>query len=293
MKKTESITVVTGGCGFIGHHLVNRLVDIGKTVVVFDNLSTGKRERLPEGVQFYQLDLTVDDFPTLENVDAIYHLAATTSVEESLQNPEKYKSNILTATKRLLIWARDMEARRIVMASTAAVYGNPTVIPTHEGVPVNPMSPYAEYKWRAEQHLAHCHGKGITTAALRFFNVFGEGQPKTGSYAPAVARFMDQYNRWEPITVTGDGLQTRDYVYVKDIGAALIIAMASKNHFILNLGSGEELSILEIAESFGGEIIHIDPRVEPRQSCADIKMASIELGWTPTMSVIKWIHENK
>jgi UDP-glucose 4-epimerase len=289
----DKITVVTGGCGFIGHHLVNRLIDIGKTVVVFDNLSTGKKERLPEGVKLYKLDLTIDELPNLENVDAIYHLAATTSVEESLQNPAKYKNHILNATRRLLLWAKDMNARRVVMASTAAVYGDPSIIPTHEGVPVNPISPYAEYKWRAENHLAHCHGKGLTTSCLRFFNVFGEGQPTSGSYAPAVARFMAQYENFEPITVTGDGSQTRDYIYVKDIVAALIIAMTRDNFFILNLGSGEELTILEIAESFGGEITHIPARKEPYQSCADIKMASIELGWTPTKNIIKWIHENK
>jgi UDP-glucose 4-epimerase len=287
------ITIVTGGCGFIGHHLVNRLVDIGKTVVVFDNLSTGKKERLPEGVKFYKLDLTIDELPILENVDAIYHLAATTSVEESLQNPAKYKNHILNATRRLLLWAKDVGARRVVMASTAAVYGDPLIIPTHEGVPVNPMSPYAEYKWRAENHLAHCHGKGLTTSCLRFFNVFGEGQPTTGSYAPAVARFMTQYENFEPITVTGDGSQTRDYIYVKDIVAALIIAMTRDNFFILNLGSGEELTILEIAEAFGGEIQFIPKRNEPYQSCADIKMATVELGWTPTKNIIKWIHENK
>lgn len=289
----DKITIVTGGCGFIGHHLVNRLVDIGKTVVVFDNLSTGKKERLPEGVKFYKLDLTIDELPILENVDAIYHLAATTSVEESLQNPTKYKNHILNATRRLLLWAKDVGARRVVMASTAAVYGDPSVIPTHEGVPVNPISPYAEYKWRAENHLAHCHGKGLTTSCLRFFNVFGEGQPTTGSYAPAVARFMTQYENFEPITVTGDGSQTRDYIYVKDIVAALIIAMAKDNFFILNLGSGEELTILEIAEAFGGEIQFIPKRNEPYQSCADIRMATIELGWTPTKNIIKWIHENK
>jgi len=289
----DKITVVTGGCGFIGHHLVNRLVDIGKTVVVFDNLSTGKKERLPEGVKLYKLDLTIDELPNLENVDAIYHLAATTSVEESLQNPAKYKNHILNATRRLLLWAKDMNARRVVMASTAAVYGDPSIIPTHEGVPVNPISPYAEYKWRAENHLAHCHGKGLTTSCLRFFNVFGEGQPTSGSYAPAVARFMAQYENFEPITVTGDGSQTRDYIYVKDIVAALIIAMTRDNFFILNLGSGEELTILEIAESFGGEITFVPKRNEPYQACADIKMASIELGWTPTKNIIKWIHENK
>jgi UDP-glucose 4-epimerase len=289
----DKITVVTGGCGFIGHHLVKRLVDIGKTVVVLDNLSTGRFTDMPEGATLYKMDLTIDAFPNLQNVDAIYHLAATTSVEESLSNAPKYKANILSATKRLLIWAADINARRIVMASTAAVYGDPAIIPTHEGVPVNPMSPYAEYKWRAENHLAHCHGKGLTTACLRFFNVFGEGQPTSGSYAPAVARFMTQYNAFEPITVTGDGSQTRDYIYVKDVVAALIMAMSRDNFFILNIGSGEELSILEVAESFGGEIQFVPKRNEPYQSCADIKMATIELGWTPSTSIISWIKKNK
>ena len=289
----DKITIVTGGCGFIGHHLVKRLVDIGKTVVVLDNLSTGRFTDMPEGATLYKMDLTVDAFPTLENVDAIYHLAATTSVEESLSNAPKYKANILSATKRLLIWAADINARRIVMASTAAVYGDPSIIPTHEGVPVNPMSPYAEYKWRAENHLAHCHGKGLTTSCLRFFNVFGEGQPTSGSYAPAVARFMTQYENFEPITVTGDGSQTRDYIYVGDIVAALIMAMAKDNFFILNLGSGQELTILEIAEAFGGEIQFVPKRNEPYQSCADIKMATIELGWTPSKNIITWINKNK
>jgi UDP-glucose 4-epimerase len=289
----DKITVVTGGCGFIGHHLVKRLVDIGKTVVVLDNLSTGRFTDMPEGATLYKMDLTIDEFPNLQNVDAIYHLAATTSVEESLSNAPKYKANILSATKRLLIWAADINARRIVMASTAAVYGDPSIIPTHEGVPVNPMSPYAEYKWRAENHLAHCHGKGLTTACLRFFNVFGEGQPTSGSYAPAVARFMTQYSDFEPITVTGDGSQTRDYVYVKDVVAALIMAMSRDNFFILNIGSGEELSILEVAEAFGGEIQFIPKRNEPYQSRADIKMATIELGWTPSTNIISWIKKNK
>jgi len=108
-----------------------------------------------------------------------------------------------------------------------------------------------------------------------------------------VARFMTQYNDFEPITVTGDGSQTRDYVYVKDVVAALIMAMSRDNFFILNIGSGEELSILEVAEAFGGEIQFIPKRNEPYQSCADIKMATIELGWTPSTSIISWIKKNK
>lgn len=290
-KKMQNITIVTGGCGFIGFHLVNRLVEIGKTVVVLDNLSTGKNVQMPEGATLYKMDLTIDDFPNLQNVDDIYHLAATTSVEESLVNPSKYQSNILLATRRLLKWSVDIKARRVVMASTAAVYGNPSIIPTNENVVTNPMSPYAEYKLKAESYISYHHTKDLTTACLRFFNVFGEGQPTTGSYAPAVARFINQYNNSELITITGDGLQTRDYVYIKDVVNALVMAMSTNKHFIANVGSGRELTILEIAKAFDSGITFIPKRNEPNRSCADITLIKHELGWEPCENVISWIEK--
>lgn len=291
----QRVQIVTGGAGFIGHHLVNTLIERGEWVIVIDNLSTGKVERVPKSVKLLKLDLSVDEIPNLPyQIDTVYHLAATTSVEESLVNPNKYKNHILNATTRVLLWAANQGARRVVMASTAAVYGNPEWIPTPEYNKTNPLSPYAEWKLEAERVMESFHAPGtMTTACLRFFNVFGEGQPSTGSYAPAVARFMKQYESYNPITVTGDGSQTRDYVYVKDIVDGLIKAAEKDHHFVVNLGSGEELSILEIAEAFGGEIMFIPPRIEPKRSCADITEAWTELGWKPSTNVIKWIHQIK
>ena len=291
----QRVQIVTGGAGFIGHHLVNALLDRGETVIIIDNLSTGVAKRIPNGVKLLKLDLSVDQIPELPyQVDTVYHLAATTSVEESLKNSNKYKHHILNATTRLLLWAGNQGARRVIMSSTAAVYGNPGSIPTSELDKTNPLSPYAEWKLEAERIMASFHMPGVmTTACLRFFNVFGEGQPMSGSYAPAVARFMEQYEQFLPITVTGDGTQTRDYVYVKDIVDGLIRASLNEDHFILNLGSGEELSMIDIADAFGGEITFIPARNEPKRSCADITEAWSQLGWKPSINVIKWIHQTK
>lgn len=291
----QRVQIVTGGAGFIGHHLVRTLLEKGERVIVIDNLSTGKIERIPEGVTLLKLDLSNEEIPAVGyDVDVVYHLAATTSVEESLSDPVKYKSNILDATNLVLKWSLKQNARRVVMASTAAVYGNPDVIPTSEQVKCDPLSPYAEWKLESEKLMKLFHSPGkMTTSCLRFFNVFGEGQPSTGSYAPAVARFIRQYEQQEPITVTGNGSQTRDYVYVKDIVNGLIKAGEKDTHFVVNLGSGEELTILDIAKAFNREINFIAPRIEPKRSCADITKASLELGWKPTTNVIKWIHQIK
>lgn len=291
MKKA----LVTGGAGFIGHHLVNLLLSKNYQVEVWDNLSVGKIERVPDGVEFKQLDLTYDIFPE-DNFDVVFHLAAPTSVQESLENPNKYEQGCYMATKRLLDWSVTRGVKGFMMASTSAIYGNPKEIPLKETSPINPMSPYAEGKLRAEQLMKSYRDRyDIDCTALRLFNVYGEGQHDSGSYAPAVALFMKQFEAFNPITVTGDGLQTRDYVYVGDVVRAFVMASEKPSPIfrMMNVGTGDEISIKEIAESFGGEIIYVEPRIEPKRSVADTYKIKKELGWQYNQSLLAWIEDNK
>ena len=294
--------LVTGGAGFIGHHLVNLLFEKGYEVEVWDNLSTGKLDRLlkaipvRKSVEFKKLDLTYDLLPEVEGVDVVFHLAATTSVQESLENPQKYEQHCYMTTKRMLDWCLNNRVKGFVFASTAAVYGEPVEVPVVESIELNPMSPYAEWKLKSEHLIAaYQNNFGMNCTALRLFNVYGEGQPSSGSYAPAVALFLKQFEAFEPITVTGDGLQTRDYIYVKDVARAFVTAAEkpSPTFRVMNVGTGEELTILEIAEAFGGEIKHISARKEPRRSCANTNKIKKELGWSSSETVLSFINKIK
>ena len=287
--------IVTGGAGFIGHHLVNLILQNGHEVEVWDDLSTGKRERIPEGVTFRQINIGLDVLPNIK-ADWVFHLAAPVSVQESLENPYKYEQGCYMNTKRVIDWAIGHGVKDFAFASTAAVYGEPDILPVNETDVLNPMSPYAEWKLNSEYLLKNWNERfGIRCTALRLFNVFGEGQHDSGSYAPAVALFLKQFEAFNPITVTGDGLQTRDYIYVGDVVRAFLSAMEhpSPDFRVMNVGTGEETTILEIAEAFGGEIKHIEPRLEPRRSCANANLVKKNLGWQPNKSIISWINEIK
>lgn len=289
--------IVTGGAGFIGHHLVNLLLEQGHEVEVWDNLSTGKLENLPSDsrCKFRKLDLTIDTLPDA-SADWVFHLAAPVSVQESLENPYKYEQGCFMATKRVLEWSIEHGVTDFTLASTAAVYGDREDAPFEEDSELKPMSPYATWKLNAEHLLKQYNERfGMRTTALRFFNVFGEGQHDSGSYAPAVALFLKQFEAFQPITVTGDGQQTRDYIYVKDICKALYSTIKHPwgSFRVMNAGTGEETSIIEIARAFGGEYKFIAPRVEPKRSCASINSIQRDLGWQPSKSILSWIKEVK
>lgn len=285
--------VVTGGVGFIGHHLVNLLVNQGYDVEVWDNLSTGDINRLNSKASFRKIDISVDELPNIA-CDVIVHLAATTSVQESIENPNKYKQHCFTTTQRLLEWSIKHDVRKFLISSTAAVYGNPSKFPVSETDELSPMSPYAEWKLESE-NLMKTYSDKLQCSVLRLFNVFGEGQPSSGSYAPAVALFMKQYTNGGPITITGDGLQTRDYIYVRDVVSAFLSAIQTQqlNYEIMNVGTGKELTILEIAKCVAGdcEIKHIEPRIEPRRSVAGVDKIFDKLSWKYTTDVLSWIRD--
>jgi UDP-glucose 4-epimerase len=284
--------LVTGGCGFIGHHLSNRLKSLGNQVIVWDNLSTGKSERLDDGIELHVLDITKDELPNFD-VDCIYHLASPTSVQESIDNPPKYEEGCLGMTKKVFEWGVKNKMKKFIFSSTSAIFGDNDELPYTELSKVNPMSPYAFYKFESERYIKSHNLRGLFDITIfRFFNVFGEGQPLTGSYTPAVARFLEQYKNNEPITVTGDGEQTRDYIYVKDLCEALIRVLTKvQNLNSFNLGSGHEYKILDIANYFQHEIKFIEKRHEPRRTCADISLISQKLNWTPNVNVYEWLEK--
>ena len=253
--------IVTGGAGFIGSHLVKKLIDLGWQVIVIDNFSTGSLENI-EGLDCQIIEEDVSNISIQDwqiEHDALFHLAAPVSVEESLNNPKKYYDQILRGTANIVDWSLQQGNRDVIIASTAAIYGDSEDLPYIESGSIDPISPYAKAKHMTELLLKEEYEKRpFKGTALRFFNVFGEGQRNEGGYLSAVPIFLNQYESFEPITVTGDGKQTRDFIYVGDVVEACISAYTdiSENGIqVMNVASGQETSIMDLAEAFGGEII--------------------------------------
>jgi len=299
--------VVTGGAGFIGHHVVMQLVEKGNQVHVLDNFSTGSLENLmikthdgqlvlPFGLTVYESDIVHGPLPDIKKIDQVIHLAAPVSVPESLEDPLKYWDGIYVGTKNIIDWAYERGCKNFVAASTAAVYGDSQDLPLSEDSPVSPMSPYAEYKLEMEELLRAFNRPEMACTVLRFFNVFGEGQRDTGGYVSAVPIFLKQYESYQPITVTGDGQQTRDFVYVGDVARACQLALEDGWQHelpIYNVGSGQEYKIIELAEALGGEIKWIAERDEPKRSLSDISKIKAHLGWCANEDVLRWLKANK
>lgn len=299
--------VVTGGAGFIGHHAVMQLLEKGNRVHVLDNFSTGSLENLmikthdgqlvlPFGLTVYESDIVNGPLPDIKKIDQVIHLAAPVSVPESIENPTKYWDGIFIGSKNIIEWAYERNCKSFVAASTAAVYGDSQDLPLSEDSPVSPMSPYAEYKLEMEDLLKAFNRPEMKCTVLRFFNVFGEGQRDTGGYVSAVPIFLKQYESYQPITVTGDGQQTRDFVYVGDIARACQLALEAewqREMPIYNVGSGQEYKIIELAEALGGEIKWIVERDEPKRSLSDVSRIKEELGWHPEENVLQWLKETK
>ena len=223
--------------------------------------------------------------------DTLIHLAAPVSVEESLTNKQKYHNQIVDGSALLFEWAvRQCDCKEIVVASTAAVYGNSKSFPLSENSNLDPLNPYATSKYMMEA-VCKTVPDHVSVAVLRFFNVFGERQLNQGGYLSAVPIFLRQYLSHKKLTVTGDGQQTRDFVYVKDVVDAIIAAIGTKGTW--NVGSGQEIKIIDIAKAFSDNIEFIPAREEAKRSVSNISKIKRDLGWTPQVSLINWIKSIK
>jgi UDP-glucose 4-epimerase len=293
MSLTDATVLVTGGAGFIGSHLVAALAEKNE-VRVLDDLSTGHRSNLPDGVQFIHGD--VRDTSTLRRamvgVDVVFHEAALVSVAESVEQPERYHATNATGTLGVLEAARRGDAR-VVVASSAAVYGHPSTVPVPEDALMRPSSPYGVSKLAADAYTRmYALEYGLETVALRYFNVYGPGQ-RAGSDGGVVATFVDRATRRAPLLIEGDGSQTRDFVHVSDVVRAnLAAATTDATGRAFNVGTGEATTITELTEHVralvgnGIPVIHTDPRAgDIDHSSADLTRVREELGYEPTLSL--------
>jgi UDP-glucose 4-epimerase len=289
--------LITGGAGFIGSALANRLVQEGHHVRVLDDLSAGDPARLHHKVLFTRGD--VQDVPKLwsllQKVDCVYHLAARVSVPESILYPREYNAVNVGGTVSVMEAIRDAGVQRVVLASSGAIYGEQPRQPVQEGDPPNPRSPYAASKLAAEHYVATIGALwGIETVALRIFNAYGPGQHLPASHAPVIPQFMHQALGQGSIVIFGDGGQTRDFVYIDDVVDALIAASTAEGieHTVINVGSGQEISINELAQKVAALLRRpLEPLYSPADSggvsrlVADLTLARKKLGFHPRISL--------
>jgi UDP-glucose 4-epimerase len=285
---------VTGGAGFIGHHLVRHLVATGSEVTAVDNLSTGFRERLADipGVRFIDVDIRDGErlASIMSGVDTIFHLAALPSVQRSLKDPLETHAINVTGTLNVMLAAAVSGVRRVVFAGSSSVYGLAPGLPRKESQKPDPQSPYAVSKLAAEGYvntLGVAHG--VETVVLRYFNVFGPGQDPTSLYAAVVPRFVTAVLAGRQPTVFGDGHQTRDFTYVENVTHANVLAAtAPASGGVFNIGCGSRYSLLDLLAAVGRSVgTQVEPVFAPpnpgdvRDSQADVTLAMDALGYSP------------
>ncbi len=291
--------LVTGGAGFIGANLVSMLAENKHTIAILDNLSTeASLTRAAMLKRTYDVPTDTRDIKDISDVlreyiriDAITHLASPISVQESIKNPHEYRKDINEGTLHVLEAAKQRNIRRVVLASTAAVYGNPNVVPIREGHPVDPLTPYATEKYAAECHARmFAREHGLETVILRLFNVYGPGQDARSPYSGVIAKFMQCFLNDKPPIIYGDGEQTRDFIYVSDVVDAFHCALTKQVEpgLTVNIGEGKACSInllVKMIEGCRAQVIKpIYQEARPGDilhSEADIKRAHKHLGWRP------------
>ncbi|HEX4799429.1 MAG TPA: NAD-dependent epimerase/dehydratase family protein [Candidatus Paceibacterota bacterium] len=289
--------LVTGGVGFIGTNLVERLVREGNRVIVVDDLSGGKAERVPEGVPLYRLDICKTEPLTalMRGVDVVVHLAALPRVQFSIEQPFEAQRVNIGGTLSVLEAARLAGVRRVVYAASSSAYGDQTAMPLKENMRAEPKSPYGLQKYHGEIMMKLWHDiHRMETVSLRFFNVYGPHLDPDGAYALVIGKFLKQRKEGMPMTITGDGEQTRDFTHVYDTVDAVMRACESDavgRGEVFNVGAGRNVSVNEIARMIGGPVEYIAPRIEPKHTLADNSYIQLVLGWQPTIRIEEGIVE--
>lgn len=286
--------IITGGAGFIGSHLAELLVESGHSVLVIDNLNSGKLENLSslkDCPDFKFINADIRNYAEIEylfkDTDWVFHLAGLADIVPSIEKPDLYYAVNATGTLNVLQAAKGHSIKRLIYAASSSCYGIPAKIPTPESSVIQPLYPYALTKYLGEEIALHW-GKvyGVPVISLRLFNVYGPRSRTTGTYGAVFGVFMAQKLKNKPFTVVGDGSQTRDFTFVTDVANAFLRAAESElNLDVLNVGSGQHHSINYLVNLLGGKVIYMPKRPgEPDCTFANIDKITSNLKWQPEVS---------
>ena len=291
--------LVTGGAGFIGSHLCEKLIKLGHKVIVIDNLAIGKLQNLKSinnKIKFIKKDIrnykAINKY--FKNIDCVFHLAALADIVPSIDNPDDYFSTNVTGTFNILKACRKYKVPRVIYSASSSCYGIPKKYPTSEQAEISPKYPYALTKRLGEELILH-FGKvyDLNVTSLRFFNVYGPRARTSGTYGAVFGVFLAQKLANKPFTVVGDGKQKRDFTYVSDVVDAIITLQKSKrfNGEIFNVGSNTTVSVNKIVKLLKGKVVKIPKRPgEPDITYADIRKIKKKTKWRPKIKIEKGIN---
>ena len=289
--------LVTGGAGFIGSNLVDRLISLGHDVVCIDNESAECHEQFywNNKAQNYKYDVCDYDLiaPLFGGVDCVFHVASDARIQPAILNPKKSIQSNALGTANVLELCRVNKVDRLIYSSTSSAYGKKAILPNQEIQPSDPLTPYSAAKVFGE-NLARVYYNlyGLETISLRYFNVYGDRQPLKGQYAPVIGLFLKQYHEGKSLTVVGDGSQRRDFTHISDVVEANILASEVTHGFgeVYNIGYGSNYSIIDIANMISNDVKFIPPRIgEVQETLASNEKFKGLTGWTPKVSLIEWL----
>jgi UDP-glucose 4-epimerase len=289
--------LVTGGAGFIGSNLVDKLIDLGHSVICIDNESAECHEQFYWNPKANNYKYDICDYDKIAHlfngIDYVFHVASDARIQPAILNPRKSIESNAVGTANVIELARINKVKRFIYSSTSSAYGKKAILPNVETQPSDPLTPYSTAKVFGE-NLARVYYNlyGLETVSLRYFNVYGDRQPLKGQYAPVIGLFLKQNEEGKPLTVVGDGSQRRDFTHISDVVQANILASEIKDGFgeVYNIGYGNNYSILDIANMISNDIKFIPSRVgEVQETLASNEKFKELTGWIPKVPLTEWL----